>query len=159
MPHLPTPPSRRTMLKVGANAAWAVPAIQIATGTPAFAAGANSIVHSKLAVSIKSINQSGKSSNVDVTVSFSASVADAKNVTLTLSGGDAQSNVLKENVSYAVPGIVTAGATMPDQTFAKAQLKDGKTGGTLTVTIAGDTDQTATTDVVEAERASDAKTF
>jgi len=150
-------PSRRAVLKVGANAAWAVPAIQIASATPAFAAGTTSIVHSKLAVSITKIKNPGNSGKIDVSVSYSASIANAKNVTLTLSGGQGTANVLSQDYSFTV-GPLTAGAAAGTYTF-NAQLKSGRSTGTVTVSINGDTDQTQTTGPVPAEGASDSKAF
>lgn len=39
LPDPPTASSRRALLKAGAHAAWAVPAVQLATSAPAFAVG------------------------------------------------------------------------------------------------------------------------
>jgi hypothetical protein len=79
-----TTPSRRTVLKTGAHAAWAVPAIQIAAATPAFAASGTPVTYptSKLTVSVVGYNRTSGY----VVVEVAATVAAAKNVVVTVSG-------------------------------------------------------------------------
>src|SRR4051812_19759928 len=74
-------PSRRFVLKAGAHAAWAIPAIQIAAAAPSFAASTD---HAQLTLT-GSFSRNGSNGTGTFTVKNTGNVA-AKSPTVTLSG-------------------------------------------------------------------------
>ncbi|GAA4816238.1 hypothetical protein GCM10025786_22600 [Nocardioides caeni] len=81
------------MLKAGAHAAWAVPAVQVATMVPAMAASGTPTLAVAVARTI-----SGTTMAATVTVSASAGAGTISNVQLTLSGaGLSSTSALSEN--------------------------------------------------------------
>jgi hypothetical protein len=95
-------PSRRAILKTGAHAAWAVPAIQIASATPSFAATSGVPSPAMLTVS-GSGSRNGVNITYDLSVANQAGLADATGVTVTITGA---------GIAYdADPTQVTSGWT------------------------------------------------
>ncbi|GAA1945886.1 hypothetical protein GCM10009798_01080 [Nocardioides panacihumi] len=81
-------PSRRAVLRTAANAAWVVPAVQIATSVPAFASASN---HATINLTVNSSSKSGKVGTINLTVSNNGiktanGNSTASTVTLTFSG-------------------------------------------------------------------------
>src|SRR4051794_32298763 len=78
-------PSRRAVLRVGANAAWAVPAIQIAAATPAFATSGTGVPAptAKLAVKVTSATVTGGTLALKVQVTSSDVAAQSVNLNVT----------------------------------------------------------------------------
>src|SRR4051812_24412044 len=76
-------PSRRTVLKVSANAAWAVPAIQIAAATPAFAVSGDNATLTVIVAA--SIGGQGEKRTCSVTIKNTGN-KDALTVSATVSG-------------------------------------------------------------------------
>jgi hypothetical protein len=118
-------PSRRAVLKVGANAAWAVPAIQIAAATPAFAGSTDAT----LTPTVLNTSQSGNT--LTITVQVKSTNRAATGVSVSASGAD------------VVPGSFTVSpATAPVALNGTANftVKVNTTGnGVVTLTPAGTT--------------------
>jgi len=110
-------PSRRTVLKTGVHAAWAVPAIQIAAAAPAFAAVSDTAVLGVTTAGTAPASQSGATLTLPK-VTIASSVADASVATLRTSGG----------------------ATAADVSFGPVSVANSvsKTGLTVTLNEAGD---------------------
>jgi hypothetical protein len=125
MPNIPTDaprrrPTRRTVLKTGAHAAWAVPAIQIAAAAPAFAAASETSVLSVSSATTPA-DQTADGVLTLPAVTVRSTVADATGVSLLTSGSATAPNVtitgdvtssgvtktgLKVNLNEAGDGVV-----------------------------------------------------
>lgn len=102
-------PSRRTVIKVGANAAWAVPAIQIAAATPAFAGSTDAT----LTALVTKTAQSGNT--LTLTVQVTSTNRGATGVKLTASGdvtGTPTVTLTSGAATLAVNGIATYTVTV-----------------------------------------------
>ena len=91
-------PSRRAILKTGAHAAWAVPAIQIASAAPSFAANSGVPGPAMLTVS-GSGSRTGSNLNYTLTVANQAGLANATAVTVTLTGRGIDSGTAPSQIS------------------------------------------------------------
>jgi hypothetical protein len=91
-------PSRRAILKTGAHAAWAVPAIQIASAAPSFAANSGIPGPAMLTVS-GSGSRNGNNTTYSLTVANQAGLADANSVTVTITGSGIDYDSDPTNVS------------------------------------------------------------
>ncbi|SFB87206.1 hypothetical protein SAMN04487968_102104 [Nocardioides terrae] len=93
--------TRRAVLKVGANAAWAIPAIQIAAATPAFATSTTS----SLTITVTGHSKNGANG----TINFTVTAADfaASGVTVTATG-----SILAASSYTATVGSVGKGASV-----------------------------------------------
>lgn len=125
----PARPTRRAILKTGAHAAWAVPAIQIAAATPAFAASGVAYPTAVLALAP---THTRNGDNGTLTVQVSVTQANAKGVVVTVSGAD-----ITATQSHAV-GPVLVGSPV-SHTF-NVTFASGKVGGNVTITANGTTD-------------------
>lgn len=136
MSNMPKLPARRTVLKVGANAAWAVPAVQIAAAAPAFA-GSGDVVPpapaptaAKLSVTATTVSQSG--GDLTLQVSVKATGAAATGVKVNLSGDIAPGSPTQ----LTIPDI-TAGSTSAPQTVKVTLTKNGQ--GVVSLAATGTT--------------------
>lgn len=132
-------PSRRTVLKVGANAAWAVPAIQIASATPAFAVSGDPT--STVSVAVLGYSRPNGNGTGYVIVQLTATNAPAKPVTVTVSGGAGAGSSVS-----AVSGPVALGTPTPLQIAVPFGNKNN--ARTLTITLNGKTDNDTAADVI-----------
>ncbi|SFB87261.1 hypothetical protein SAMN04487968_102106 [Nocardioides terrae] len=122
-------PSRRTVLRAGAHAAWAVPAIQIAAAAPAFAAGSGVYPTSQLGLSVLGHTRRSDGSGF-IIVELSATGAPAKNVVVMVSGYSRQGAPVTSG-PYAV--------ALGDKVRATIPLSFGNRARTLTVVATGTT--------------------
>lgn len=119
------------MLRVGAHAAWAVPAIQVAVATPAFA----SSVDARLTAVVTATQQSG--TTITITVQVTSTNAAASGVGLSVSGditGTPTVTQTSGSTTLAVNGIATYTVT--------AKVKGTSTGasaGAVVLTPSGTT--------------------
>lgn len=103
-------PSRRTVLKTGAHAAWAVPAIQIAAAAPAFAATSDTAVLSVSSSTTAAAQTAGGVLTLPA-VTIGSTVADAAAAKLHVSGsgsraaGDVDFGAIRAGASASQSGI------------------------------------------------------
>lgn len=153
MPNMPMQPSRRAMLKVGAHAAWAVPAIQIAAATPAFAAspthaavlsftgditrnGSNG--HAKL-----TLQNTGNGGVVDPTVTISGAGVDFTKPITTTSAGWTPS-VGAASVTFTHTGTLAATSSLP--VFIEFSVANASNSAANVVSVAATGTKAVTTD-------------
>ena len=120
---LRTAPSRRTVLRTAAHAAWAVPAVQIATSVPAFASASN---HAKIDLTLLNSPDSSGTKVKEATlriratnngVSSAPGGATASTVTLIFSGAEFRNVKTATSGGSAVP--------MTDTTVTLSGLAQG----------------------------------
>lgn len=134
-------PSRRTVLRTAAHAAWAVPAVQIATSVPAFASVSN---HAKIDLVLTNTPTSStgnpKKATLDLTVTNNG-------VSTKTGGGNASAVLLSfSNLGFAsVDSVTGAGATKTATTVSLPALASG-TSVRVSVTVVLDKKTTSDTD-------------
>lgn len=123
--------SRRFVLKAGAHAAWAIPAIQIAASTPAFAAASGVTAappHGTISIATATFSRNGSNGSVALALT-NAGDADVKDVKLTLSGAGVN---LNKKITADAGWDVTTGTSSASITHSGTSLV---VGGKVTVTV------------------------